>query len=307
MMVEDEEGFRGLNPEKDDDRGTPPPYNYEDELLEQEEIGMFECPRCGREVAADARACPGCGVAFAVEGQKTQPPDTVEEQMPSQYESAQEQAPLPRDPVEELTSLASDIDQEPPTSDTIEEPMSPYSETGEETIPQSSDLDEKEMPPSDIEEEPLPMPSYLAKDELPQPETDEVTDSTQEEFASDIEAESEIGSEKEQQVAKTVGEYTERRKKRYLYGALSLGFGIILFVLLWLVVVYQVLVIETDEWFGVDVVVILVGAGILFIIGLFLILTYPQSSIEELIASLSSNPLTGNPEMENLGNPQEQT
>jgi hypothetical protein len=83
-------------------------------------------------------------------------------------------------------------------------------------------------------------------------------------------------------------DYSERRKKRNLYGALFLGLGIVLFVLLWLVVVYDVLVTETDQWFGVDVILILVGAGILFILGLYMILSYPKSSLSELLSTMAT-------------------
>jgi hypothetical protein len=84
-------------------------------------------------------------------------------------------------------------------------------------------------------------------------------------------------------------DYYERRKKRYLFGALSMGVGIILFVMLWLVVVHQVVVVGTDSIFGFEVLVLLVTAGIFFILGLYLTLTYPSSSLTKFLASMSMN------------------
>ncbi len=84
-------------------------------------------------------------------------------------------------------------------------------------------------------------------------------------------------------------DYYERRKKRYLFGALSMGVGIILFVMLWLVVVHQVVVVGTDSIFGFEVLILLVTAGIFFILGLYLTLTYPSSSLTKFLASMSMN------------------
>jgi hypothetical protein len=86
-----------------------------------------------------------------------------------------------------------------------------------------------------------------------------------------------------------LADYYERRKKRYLLGALSMGLGIILFVMLWLVVVHQVVVVGTDSIFGFEVLMLLVSAGIFFILGLYLTLTYPSSSLTKLLASMSLN------------------
>ena len=86
-----------------------------------------------------------------------------------------------------------------------------------------------------------------------------------------------------------LADYYERRKKRYLFGALSMGVGIILFVMLWLVVVHQVLVVGTESIFGFEVLMLLVTAGIFFILGLYLTLTYPSSSLTKFLASMSMN------------------
>jgi hypothetical protein len=83
-----------------------------------------------------------------------------------------------------------------------------------------------------------------------------------------------------------ISDYYERRKKRYLIGALSLGVGIILFVMLWLVVVNQVLINNTENIFGFEVLLLMIVAGVFFIFGLFLTLTYPSSSLSKLLTSM---------------------
>lgn len=88
-----------------------------------------------------------------------------------------------------------------------------------------------------------------------------------------------------------LSDYYERRKKRYLFGALSIGVGITLFVMLWLVVVHQVVVVGTENIFGLEVLLLLVAAGIFFILGLYLTLTYPSSSLTKLLTSMN---LSGN-------------
>ncbi len=94
----------------------------------------------------------------------------------------------------------------------------------------------------------------------------------------------------QQRITSAMTDYEGRRKKRYLTGALCLGLGLVLFVLVWLLVVNQVLVEETDKVFGLDVILILLGAGILFILGLFLVLTYPSSSLSEIVSLEPANP-----------------
>jgi hypothetical protein len=66
-----------------------------------------------------------------------------------------------------------------------------------------------------------------------------------------------------------------------------LGLGIILFVLLWVFVVNQVLITETENLFGFEIILLLVSAGVLFILGLYLILTYPKSSLVDVFASMT--------------------
>jgi hypothetical protein len=86
-----------------------------------------------------------------------------------------------------------------------------------------------------------------------------------------------------------IADYYDKRKKRYLLGALSLGLGIVLFVLLWLVVVNSVLVSEEANVFGFSSLALLIVAGVFFILGLYLTLTYPSSSLSELLTSMSAN------------------
>ena len=86
-----------------------------------------------------------------------------------------------------------------------------------------------------------------------------------------------------------ISDYYERRKKRYLMGALSLGVGIILFVMMWLVVVNQVLVNNTENIFGFEVLLLMIIAGVFFIFGLYLTLTYPSSSLSKLLTAMPMN------------------
>lgn len=93
----------------------------------------------------------------------------------------------------------------------------------------------------------------------------------------------------EKKIIGALKDYSENRKKRYTMGTLFLGLGVVLFVLLWLVVVYDVLVTESQQWFGVHIVLILVCAGFFFTFGLFMILTYPKSSLIEILAYISES------------------
>jgi hypothetical protein len=86
-----------------------------------------------------------------------------------------------------------------------------------------------------------------------------------------------------------IANYYDKRKKRYLFGALSLGLGIVLFVLLWLVIVNSVLVSEDTNIFGFTSLALLIVAGVFFILGLYLTLTYPSSSLSELLTSMPMN------------------
>lgn len=177
--------------------------------------------------------------------------------------------------------------QYPPPPEISPQQMPLSHETGEEPIPPNSYIEEEQIPPSPhIAEETDPDSPYSEQEQMPPPETG----STQQvPMGEQIQKPNESGLKPHTpgpQVAGAFDEYGKRRKNRYLFGALSLGIGIILFVLLWLLAVNHVLVEETENLIAIDIILILVGAGIFFILGLYLILTYPKSSIAELMASL---------------------
>lgn len=150
-----------------------------------------------------------------------------------------------------------EAEEQTPSLDTRIEQMAPEPETQEEQLPQT----EAQMPGPPPEDEGVSL-----SDERHETVTD--TD---------------------RQISGAIADYSTRRRKRYLFGTVLLGLGLVLFVLLWLVVVYDVLVQETQEIFGLDVILILVGAGIFFILGLYLILTYPKSSLADIMALLPKN------------------
>ncbi len=240
---------------------------------ENEMTQKFLCPTCNGEVGADATECPICGSVFEQEQQI--PPSETEDQIPP-FVPDKEQIPLPY-------GLG-------------EEEMATPPETEEEEMPLSSDLGEEQItPPLDTEEEGMPLSSDEGED---------ISSPYSEEEPQLEEAKSEEETKTESDIPRAVKDYNEQRRKRYLFGALALGIGVVLFVLLWLVVVYDVLVTETQDWFGIEVVIILVGAGILFILGLFMIITYPKSSIAELLTSMPLNVQASNPEIETSEDPQ---
>lgn len=225
-----------------------------------EEHVMFACPECGKEIADDVSVCPGCGALFE-----------------------DEEAPI---------STGTEESQMAPPADYVE---------GQGLHPQNEE--EQGLPPQGAEEE-LGLSPQSPEEEQIVGSDDDLTEPEQEDLDTHLDSESEVSSPVETQVPTreprsnmgppqksipdALSDYSERRKKRNLYGALFLGLGIVLFVLLWLVVVYDVLVTETEEWFGVDVILILVGAGILFILGLYMILTYPKSSLSELLSTMAT-------------------
>ena len=171
-----------------------------------------------------------------------------------------------------------------------EEHMAPPYETEEEQVPLPYGVDEEQMDlSSEAEEEDMPLTSDYGEEQMTSVDTEEET-------------ESEKGLKTEQKVTGAVTDYDEQRRKRYLFGTLSLSMGLVLFVLLWLVVVYEVLVTETENWFGAIEIFILAGAGIFFMLGLYMILTYPKSKLAELLASMSMKVQTGDPGIESGGN-----
>lgn len=152
----------------------------------------------------------------------------------------------------------------PPPSDLNREETFPSDITQDQSPP--SDISNKRSSSSDLNHEKISSPK---RGHTPHPE---------------VGRNNRLTSEK--QVIGALKDYTEKRRKRYFMGTMTLGLGIVLFVLLWLVVVYDVLVMESNSWFGVDIILLLVFAGILFILGLYLILTYPKSTLEEYMISM---------------------
>ncbi len=209
---------------------------------------MFACPECGKEIESDAAVCPGCGAIFEVE-----------------------EAPLSMGMEEGQVASSEDyvVGQGIPSLYAEEELGTSLPYTEEKQIAPNHGLSEE------LDQEDQPLDSH--EDALPPTDV----------RISQEEARSDIGPP-QKSIPDALLDYSERRKKRNLYGALFLGLGIVLFVLLWLVVVYDVLVTETEEWFGVDVIFILVGAGILFILGLYMILSYPKSSLSELLSTMAN-------------------
>lgn len=180
------------------------------------------------------------------------------------------------------------------------EEQAPPFDTEEEQAPQPPEMDEELPLPYGVEEEQIPMPETDASLYETKREEDsqlDVPENEPEEEAmpTDIKSDEELDTDRKVKTAIT--DYKELRRKRYLYGALTLGLGLVLFVLLWLVVVYEVIVTETENWFGFEVIFILVGAGIFFILGLYLILTYPKSSLAELLSSMPMNMQAPNPQI----------
>lgn len=148
----------------------------------------------------------------------------------------------------------------------------------------------EEAPPSDIGNEQLPSPyGTLQEQRAPQQEIEERQMAQPPPQATPP---SYGQSNTEQHIAYALNEYSKKRRGRYLSGALSLGLGIILFVLLWVFVVNQVLITETENLFGFEIILLLVSAGVLFILGLYLILTYPKSSLVDVFASMTQTQQT---------------
>jgi hypothetical protein len=140
---------------------------------------------------------------------------------------------------------------------------------------------------AEINEEHMPSVADLGGGQVPEPE--ESQEKTVSESLPISEPAHPRNSEVNGKLKGAISDYYERRKKRYLFGALSLGLGIILFVMLWLVVVNTVLISESENVFGIGTIVLLVVAGIFFILGLFLTLTYPSSSLSELLTSMPTD------------------
>jgi len=95
-----------------------------------------------------------------------------------------------------------------------------------------------------------------------------------------------VVNQNEVRMAGALKEYSTKRRKRYLFGALSTGLGILFYVVLWLFTVHQVWVEDTNTIFGLEVILLIVVASVLFILGMYLILTYPKSSLMDVFAAI---------------------
>lgn len=238
---------------------------------EIEEVEMFECPNCGSEVTGDVTTCPNCSVVFEGEEQTT---TSAFEQEKGSFSFKMREKPVPPPPEDEEEPILSEMEGETEANAVPE--MTGEDNTTEDPIPSENREEEGE---AELEGG---MPEEEAQEELKTSEEAEIG-----EEPSAIEEEVQEEPDKDLKVKEALTDYGKRRRTRYLQGTLSLGLGIIFFALLWLFVVYDVLVTETENWFGAEVIIILVFAGIFFIIGLYLILTYPKSSLAELFPMMS--------------------
>ncbi len=234
-------------------------------------------------------------------------PETKEQQAPSPSEIGEQPKKSPPEIEEQQVPLPSEIDGqllEPPPEieghvgplpDGMKEPIEPPPELEEPQAPLPSEMEEPPIePPTEIEEPQPPPPSDMTQWQIAQSyntgQQQAAYQYTPSPSSSAIplqysSGENNRGYGLNQQVTQALKDYADQRRKRNLLGALFMGTGLVLFVLLWLVVVYDVLVTETSSWFGFDIMLILVCAGLFFILGLYLILTYPKSSLADVFAS----------------------
>lgn len=149
---------------------------------------------------------------------------------------------------------------------------------------------------SEINEEHMPSVAELGEGQTPETQPEEITNAPIEDTPEVPEVTRTKNTQTNMKFKGAITDYYERRKKRYLFGALSLGLGIVLFVLLWLVVVNSVLISEESNVFGFSSFALLIIAGVFFILGLYLTLTYPSSSLSELLTSMPLNVPSKKPE-----------
>lgn len=139
---------------------------------------------------------------------------------------------------------------------------------------------------ADINEEHMPSVAELGENRSDETAVEETTNA---QVVDTPEVTRSKKSQTDKKIKGAIADYYDKRKKRYLFGALSLGLGIVLFVLLWLVVVNSVLISEDSNVFGFSSLALLIVAGVFFILGLYLTLTYPSSSLSELLTSMPMN------------------
>lgn len=141
--------------------------------------------------------------------------------------------------------------------------------------------------PSEIEDDTPPLPADSGEDMEPPAEPEEEAPApTEPDISPAEESAPYVVRDNEVRMAGALKEYSVKRRKRYLFGALSTGLGIIFYVLLWLYTVNQVWVEDTNTIFGLEVILLLVIASVLFIMGMYLILTYPKSSLMDMFATV---------------------
>lgn len=221
-------------------------------------ITAYACPKCGSYMAPGVKICLICGVPLNGEGGEVSSDEDYEEQF----------LPAPEEEEHETYPLAM-----------AEEALASLKDLGDQ-LPAPSDYEEQEPPPPPEQETEL-------QEELPEIEEESMaySESIQERLLPS----NYKSNEKGKQIVQALKDYTKKRRKRYLFGALSLGLSMIFFVLIWLVTVYQVLNTDSVEWFGAEVMALLICAGIFSIFGLYLIMSYPSSTLDHILVSASGS------------------
>ena len=243
------------------------------ENSEENEMKLFACPSCGTDVNEDAKNCPGCNAQFEEE----ESAQHVMQEMKNIKKEPQQEKNVEYPPPPGWIEKKSD-DSDPPkeNEEKVQKP-SPSEVESHHDISAEPELDNQEI---DSEEKIKEDDDFKTSGSLQDlKRLDEEINLHKEELGKE--------SQSENQILTALKQYNNNRRKRYFTGTLFVGLGVILFVLLWLVVVYDVLVYETDTWFGAHVILILVAAGIFFTFGLYMILTYPKSSLIDILTYMN--------------------
>jgi hypothetical protein len=256
------------------------------EKKEEKEMNLFSCPSCGTDVNEDAKKCPGCDAQFEEDVQKPPEPTMKNDEIarPSEYK------PIVYPPPPDLKEGGGE-DPEPPIEKNEQEKM--QTEKNDIELKNSEggngEFDEKMINKEDDQEEDATSSDIENDEDIPIENEGEGQDGIPE---SDIPSEEELEMSDGLHELKKLDEKIDLHKQglkrddqpeNKILNALNL----ILFVLLWLVVVYDVLVYETEAWFGAHIILILVAAGIFFTLGLYMILTYPKSSLMDILTYMT--------------------
>jgi hypothetical protein len=272
---------------------------------EENEMNLFACPSCGTDVSEDAKECPGCNAQFEENG-KSQPKPPNEERLlndpqkgdqiiyppPPDWKEPKQGDPQPLDDGEKPSSTskeASDKNENNPL-EVKEFNGKLINEDGEDKEEREDEPDKKSNSDESISDD--EDPKAISDSNIPDTVDSQHSEDMMELKKLDdrINLHNEILMEEnlpENRVMAALKEYNTNRRKRYFTGTMFIGLGVILFVLLWLVVIYEVLVNETQVWFGAHVIMILVVAGMFFTFGLYMILTYPKSSLLEILTYMT--------------------